>query len=111
MPGRIFFRDGRATVTSSEFIVGKRVFPLKDIRSARGFRRRSLWPLLTPNRFTLVITTATGECEVLQERNGYIVFQLAQAIEAALKERNRTERQALPPAPMNSPVPRTELGV
>jgi hypothetical protein len=37
----------------------------------------------------LVIKTAEGDREVLRHRNGYIVFQLAHAIEAAIREATR----------------------
>jgi hypothetical protein len=104
MPGRIFFRDERATVTSTEVIIGKLAFPLSEILSARGVRRRSLWSLLQPSRFVLLITTAAGECEALRERNGFVVFKLAQAIEAALRERNKFGRSVKPPA-QTSPLP------
>jgi hypothetical protein len=85
MPGRIFFRDTRATVTASELIVGNHVYPMAEILSARGLRRRRLapWPF---SRFVLAITTVTGEWEVLRDRNGYVVFQLARAIQTALRE-------------------------
>jgi hypothetical protein len=89
MPGRIFFRDARGTVTSAEVIIGKQVFPLTKILSVYGVRRRSILPLLQPSRFALVITTPDGEREVLRERNGYVVFQLAKAIETALREQSR----------------------
>lgn len=85
MPGRIFFRSDCATVTSTELVVSNRVYPLREIISARGVRRRSLLPPLL-DKFALVLTTASGEWELLRHRNGYVVFQLAQAIEAALRE-------------------------
>jgi hypothetical protein len=86
MPGRIFFRDERATVTATHLIVGLRTFSLDEILAARGVKRRSWWPLLLPNRFALVIKTASGDREILRARNGYMVFQLAMAIETALRE-------------------------
>ena len=85
MPGRIFFRNDCATVTSTELVVSDRVYPLHEIISARGVRRRSLVPPLL-DKFALILTTTTGEWELLRHRNGYVVFQLAQAIEAALRE-------------------------
>lgn len=81
MPGRIFFRNDCATVTSTEVVVGGRIYPLHEIVSARSVRRRAL---LT--RFALILTTRNGEWELLRHRNGYVVFQLAQAIELALRE-------------------------
>jgi hypothetical protein len=86
MPGRIFFRDDCATVTSVELTVGKRIYPLSEILAARCLRRRSLVSFWLFRRYVLVITTSTGDWEVLQHRNGYVVFQLAKAIETALRE-------------------------
>jgi hypothetical protein len=85
MPGRIFFRDARATVTSSELIIGDRVYALAQILSARSLRRRGIlpWPF---SKFALAITTTKGEWEVLHDRNAYVVFRLVQAIESALRE-------------------------
>jgi hypothetical protein len=85
MPGKIFFRDARATVTSSELIIDNHVYPLAEILCARGLRQRTWvpWPF---GKFALAITTATGEWEVLRDRNAYVIFQLAQAIQAALRE-------------------------
>jgi hypothetical protein len=85
MPGRIFFRNDCATVTSTEVVVGGRTYPLDEIISARSVRRRSLLPPLT-TKFALILTTKGGEWELLRHRNGYVVFQLAQAIELALRE-------------------------
>jgi hypothetical protein len=85
MPGKIFFRDGQITVTSAEVMVGRQVFPISEILSARAIRRRTLFPLIQPNSFALLITTATGEIELLRARNGYVVFQLEKAIEGALR--------------------------
>jgi hypothetical protein len=72
-------------VTSRELIIGNQTYPMAEILSARGLRRRTLlpWPF---SPFALVITTAAGEWEVLRARNAYVVFQLAQAIQAALRE-------------------------
>lgn len=86
MPGRVFFRDDCATVTSAGLSVGKRVYPLAEIMSARCLRRRSLflpWPF---RPFALVITTSTGDWEVVRHRNAYVIFQLVKAIETALRE-------------------------
>jgi hypothetical protein len=86
MPGRVFFRDGCATVTSAGLSVGERVYPLAEILAARCVRRRSFlfpWPL---RRFALVITTSTGDWEVLRHRNAYVIFQLAKAVETALRD-------------------------
>jgi hypothetical protein len=86
MPGRVFFRDGCATVTSAELSIGDRVYPLAEICAARCLRRRSRfvpWPF---GKFALVITTSTGDWEVMRHRNGYVIFQLAKAIETALRD-------------------------
>jgi hypothetical protein len=83
MPGRIFFRNEWARVTCTEFVIGQIVFPLPQILAARGIRRRYFGFL---SRYVLVIKTEGGEREVLRHRNGYIVFQLAHAIEAAMRE-------------------------
>jgi hypothetical protein len=85
MSRRIFFRDACATLTSSELIVEKHIYPLAEIQSARGLRRHKLtcWPF---RAFALVITTSTGEWEVLRHRNPYVIFQLEKAIGAALRE-------------------------
>ena len=89
MPGRIFFRDKCASVTSNEVVVGKAVYPMGEIRSARGLRRRSVLNLVGLHQYVLLIATASGEREVLRHRNGYLIFQLAKAIEAALREAGR----------------------
>ena len=85
MSRRIFFRDNCATLTSSELIIGERVYLLEEIQSARAFRRRKLacWPFRS---FALAITTSSGEWEVLRHRNAYVMFQLEKAIDAALRE-------------------------
>jgi hypothetical protein len=62
------------------------MYPLTEILAARCLRRCSLflpWPF---RPFALVITTATGDWEVLRHRNPYVLFQLAKAIETALRE-------------------------
>jgi len=82
----VFFRDDCATVTSAGLSIGQRTYPLTEILSARCSRRRSWlvpWPF---RRFALVITTSSGDWEVLRHRNGYVIFQLAKAIETALRE-------------------------
>jgi hypothetical protein len=93
MPGTIFFREGSTIVTSTELIIGQRVYPLSEILAVRGMRRRGLcfWPL---PRFAVAITTETGEWEVFRHRNGFVVFQLSKALERALRER-RTQTAAL----------------
>jgi len=94
MPGRIFFRDDCATVTSAELKIANRVYPLADILQARCLRRRgliSLWPF---RRFALAITTRSGDWEVLRHRNGYVVFQLVKAIETALREARQNLAQS-----------------
>lgn len=85
MSRRIFFRDHCATLTSTELTIGDRVYPLAEIQSARGVRRRKLvcWPF---RGFALAITTPTGEMEVLRHRNAYVIFQLEKAIDTALRE-------------------------
>jgi hypothetical protein len=83
MPGRIFFRNEWARVTCTEFVIDQIVFPLPQILAARGIRRRYFGFL---SRYVLVIKMAAGEREVLRHRNGYIVFQLAHAIEAAIRQ-------------------------
>lgn len=86
MPGRVFFRDDCATVTSTGLSVGKQIYPLTDILGARCLRRYSLllpWPF---RPFALVITTSTGDWEVLRHRNPYVLFQLVKALETALRE-------------------------
>jgi hypothetical protein len=67
-------------------MVGECVYAMKDIRSARGLRRKSLLSLLLWQPYVLLITTVEGEREILRHRNGYFVFQLAKAIEAAVRE-------------------------
>jgi hypothetical protein len=89
MPGRIFFRDECASVTSGEVAIGKAVYPMEKIHSARALRRRSVLNLVGLHQYVLLITTASGEREVLRHRNGYLIFQLAKAIEAALREAGR----------------------
>jgi hypothetical protein len=108
MPGRIFFRDDQATVTSNEFVIGERVFPLREILSARAVKRRSVLPLLQPSRFALIITTANGECEVLRERNGYVVFQLERAIAAALRTLNQENSKFQTPSAKEIPIPKLQ---
>jgi hypothetical protein len=76
-------------VTSTELVVGKRIFALREISAARGVRRRGLIPLGWFSRFALVLTTPQGDAEVLRHRNGFVVFQLAKAIEAACRESKR----------------------
>jgi hypothetical protein len=93
MAGRIFFREDCATVTSTELIVNGRAYPISEILSARGVRRHSLLPLGL-SKFALVITTATGEWELLRHRNAYVVFRLAMAIESALRESRHTVAQS-----------------
>jgi len=83
MQGRVYFRDEHASVTSAEFSIGAWSLPLSDILDARAVRRR-LFPFVS--RYTLVIVTAEGQREVLCHRNGYLVFQLAKALETALRE-------------------------
>lgn len=110
MPGTIFFRDARATVTSSDLVVGQRVVPLGEILSARGVRLRSILPLLQPNRFALIVTTTSGEWEVLRERNGYVVFQLEKAIETALRARKDEAARRGVSLPSVTLEPRAEAG-
>lgn len=86
MPRRIFFRDECASVTSTELVIGTSVYPLADILFARGFRRRGFLSLLHLHQYALLITTVSGEREVFRHRNGYLVFQLAKAIETGLRE-------------------------
>lgn len=89
MPGRVFFRDDCATVTSTGLSVGNRLYPCTEILAVRCMRRSSLllpWPF---RPFALVITTPTGDWEVLRHRNPYVLFQLAKAIETALRETRR----------------------
>lgn len=88
MHGRVFFRDAGASVTSTELVVGSQVFSLADILSARAFRRRHF---LFTHRYVLMIATVGGEQEVLCHRNGYLVFQLARALECAVRERKRNK--------------------
>jgi hypothetical protein len=99
MPRRIFFRDECASVTSTELVVGKTTFPLQEIQSARGYRRRRFLNLRTFEQYALLITTTAGEQEVLRHRNGYLIFQLAKAIESALREAGQSPRTS-PPASM-----------
>lgn len=108
MPGRIFFRDECATVTSSEFVIGRRVFPLREILSARAVKRKSVLPLLQPTRFALIITTASGEYEVLRERNGYVVFQLERAIAAALRTLHQEISKFPTPSAKEIPIPKLQ---
>ncbi len=98
MPGRIFFRDECGSVTSTELVIGKSVYAMKEIQSARGLRRRRFLSLLSLQQYVLLITTAAGEQEVLRHRNGYLVFQMAKAIEAALREAGRAPKIAGVPA-------------
>ena len=88
MPRRILFRDDAAILTSSELTIGKHTYLLADIQAARALRRGKFtwWPF---RAFALVITTSTGEWEVLRHRNAYVVFRLEKAIEAALREARR----------------------
>jgi hypothetical protein len=86
MPGRVFFRDGCATVTSAGLSVGQRVYPLAEIIAARCLRRRFLFLPWLFRPFALVITTSTGDWEVMRHRNAYVIFQLVKAIETALRE-------------------------
>jgi hypothetical protein len=97
MPDRIFFRDELARVTSTELVIGAAVYAMKEIQSARGFRRRRFLNLPPFQQYALVITTAQGEREVFRHRNGYLVFQLAKAIEAALREAGRAPSVVAPP--------------
>ena len=86
MPGRVFFRDDCATVTSTGLSIGTGLFLLTEIVSVRCMRRSALflpWPF---RPFALVITTSTGDWEVLRHRNPYVLFQLVKAIETALRE-------------------------
>ena len=89
MPGRIFFRDECGRVTSTELVVGESLYPMAEILSARGSRHRSFLHFLGFQQYRLLITTASGEHEVLRHRNAYLVFQLAKAIETALRETGR----------------------
>jgi len=93
MPGRIFYRNDCATVTSTEIVVSGRTYPLGEVISARGVRRRSVLPPIL-DKFVLILTTTTGERELLRHRNGYVVFQLAQAIESALRELRKPVAQS-----------------
>jgi hypothetical protein len=67
-------------------MVGAAVYPLADVLSARGVRHRTWLRLFNLHQYALMITTAAGESEVLRHRNGYLVFQLAKAVETALRE-------------------------
>ena|ERR1041385_3403433 len=91
MQGRVYFRDEHASVTSAEFSIGAWSLPLSDILDARAVRRR-LFPFIS--RYTLVIVTAEGEREALCHRNGYLVFQLAKALETALRETKRISKSS-----------------
>jgi hypothetical protein len=62
---------------------------MEEIRFARGLRRRSVLNLVGFHQYVLLIATASGESEVLRHRNGYLIFQLAKAIDAALREAGR----------------------
>jgi hypothetical protein len=105
MPGKIFFRDGQITVTSAQIVAGQQVFSISEILSARAIRRRTLFPLLQPNSFVLLITTAGGEIELLRARNGYVVFQLEKAIEGALRmAKTKSVIFSDNPASANTPV-------
>jgi len=104
MPRKIFFRNEWASVTSTELVVGNSTFPMTRILSGRGFRRR-YWGFLS--RYVLVIKTLEGEQEVLRHRNGYVVFQLAHAVEAALRAANEKPNTG-PPAPNAREVPKAK---
>lgn len=78
-------------------MVGTSVYALRDIRSARGLRRKSLLSIFNWQSYVLLITTAEGEREILRHRNGYFIFQLAKAIEAAVRESGRGGH-GVPPA-------------
>src|SRR3954454_7970135 len=90
MQGRVYFRDEHASVTSTEFSIGDWSLPLTEVLDVRAVRRRLL---LFISRYTLVIITADGEREVLCHRNGYLVFQLAKALETAMQETKRISKQ------------------
>jgi hypothetical protein len=102
MPGRIFFRNEWARVTCTEFVIDQIVFPLPQILAARAIRRRYFGFL---SRYVLVIKTAGGEREVLRHRNGYIVFQLAHAIEAAVRQARPQEPNTNAHAPQAREFP------
>ena len=73
------------TLTSNELSIDRHIYPLAEIHSVRALQRRKLafWPL---RPFALVITTSTGEWEVLRHRNAYVIHQLQRALDAALRE-------------------------
>ena len=110
MPVRIFFRENCAIVTSTEVTIGKNVYSMEEIRSARGLRQRSLLNLVGFHRYVLLLTTASGEGEVLRHRNGYLIFQLAKAIEAALREAGRGATASLAAGTSANPPPDTLTG-
>lgn len=99
MPGRIFFRNECAQVTATELVVGDLTFSLAQIVSARGYRRRHFGLF---SRYVLIIKTSTGEQEVLRHPNGYVVFQLAHAVEAARREANREMEEPLSKQPADA---------
>ena len=81
-------------LTSDELQIDRNVYPLAEIHSSRALQRYKLafWPL---RPFALVITTSTGEWEIMRHRNAYVIHQLQRALEAALREgRERLARSA-----------------
>ena len=100
MPGRIFFRNEEVTVSSTEVVIGQTTFRIGDILSVRGARVRVR--LLPVTRYTLLISTAAdGEMERLRHREAYFIFQLVNAIQAAMAEfasRNVQKCSAAPAA-------------
>jgi len=102
MQGRVYFRDEHASVTSAEFSIGSWSFPLSDILDVRAIRRR-LFPFIF--RYTLIIVTAECDREVLCHRNGYLIFQLAKALETALRETKRISKPLVTEKPPQVSLP------
>jgi hypothetical protein len=95
---RVYFCSRDITVSAVALTTGDGAFPLDDIAGVRTQRVRPSWmgPLgVFLERYLLILRTrGGGEIVALCRRNGYFIWKLAHAIEAAIGDAPWTQRSA-----------------
>lgn len=96
MVTRFFFFADSVSVTRDEVSVGNQIYPVTHITEARCQRQRIrwLWPFPV-HTFALMLVTTEGEhIRALTTRNAYFMFQLVNAIQAAMAEAAEPQHEA-----------------
>jgi hypothetical protein len=97
MRERIYFHSEDICVSGSAITVGRQAQPISELVEARcqRVRVRWLWPFPVYCHALIVVTLSGDEVVLTRRRNAYFIFQLVNAIQAALANTQQADALAL----------------